>query len=307
MKIVVQGNCQSRPVSTFLDVACEKAELLPPVVTQLQTDADMENDYKAFSSADVIFAQWVSDDYRVGHLATSRIKAEFGDKVVTWPNAFFIGQNPDIVAIATDTKPRLIGPLDTYHVRSIFKSWINDVSVSDCLSEQTNPSIYPNKLLENVETSLTELGNREQLLDIGISDYVKQHWLDKKLFHVFNHPTNALLVELVNRMCKFINMDSSVSILPEFWPEYLNRIIAPSTPAIDSALGFKFKTSTASKGFSLTMNEEKGLQLGEISVMSVEKLVEKFYFSYDNQISRSDEYKFTPVYLQENYQLEKAA
>lgn len=307
MKIVVQGNCQSRPVSTFMAAACDNAELMPPIVTQLQSDSDYENNYKAFCEADYIFAQWVSDDYHVQHLSTSKLKLEFGNKVVSWPNAFYIGQCPDIVAIATKEIARVIGPLDTYHVRSIFKSWINGVSVADCLNELNDESAPNRNLLASIDVSLAELKKREELLDIKISDFIEKYWLDEKIFHVFNHPTNTLLVELVNRLCKFVNLDNTTSILPEFWPEQLDRVIAPNIPAISKELGFKYKTSSTSKGFSLVAGENNSVSLGKVSIVSLEKLVEQFYFAYDCQLSKTDEYAFTPGYLQERYQVEKAA
>ena len=307
MKIIVQGNCQSRPVTAFLDGACVNAELMQPVVTQLQAESNCEKNYEAFNEADYIFAQWVSDDYHVPHLSTSRLQSEFGNKVITWPNAFFIGQNPDMVAIATQSKPRLLGPLDTYHSRSIFKSWLNGVSKTDCVKLLCDQDARTGDLLEKIDISLEELKKREGLLDISISDYIEENWLDEKLFHVFNHPTNRLLIELVNRMCNCIDSLETNSILPELWPEYLNRIIAPGVPAITKALRFTFDTSTTSKGFSLSMGKNNQLELGSVSVLSIERLVDGFYLAYDNQLSKTDEYSFTPGYLQENYHLDLAA
>ena len=307
MKIVVQGNCQSVPVTTFMSAACPEVEMLEPVVTQLQSTATFESDYEKFHNADLIFAQWVSDDFRVKHLATSRIEADFGDKVISWPNAFFTGQSPDVVSIATSTKPRVLGPLDTYHLRSIFNAWLNGDSVVKCINDIENINASYPDLSSEIKRSFTELKNRELLLDVNISDFIENHWLEKKLFHVFNHPTNVLLVELVERLIEFAEIKNSVPIMADFWPEALNRVIAPTIPAMDNAIGTKYRSTTSSKGFALKNIDNDQIAVGAVTVYSLKCLVETFYKAYDTQLTDEKGFTFTPVYMRNADKFPKAA
>lgn len=303
----MQGNCQSRPVTTLLASACPEDDILAPVVTQLQTADDKDSDYQRFEEADVVFAQWVSDTYHVEHLATSTLKSEFGEKIITWPNAFFIGQNPDVVCIATASAPRIIGPLDTYHIRSVYKAWLNNISEEDCLASLVDDSSSHESIADIIQFSLNELKKREAILDVSISDFIEAHWLEMKLFHVFNHPTNALLVEIVNRLCRFAEMKNTVPLLPEFWPEHLDRVIAPGIPSVNHNIDFDFNTSTSSKGFELNYTNESPVGLGSVKIHSLESLVKEFYRAYDDQLIRGEDYTFTPRYLHEDYRTKQAA
>jgi hypothetical protein len=70
-----------------------------------------------------------------------------------------------------------------------------------------NPDYYSKSFIsQNAEESLNELEKRESECDITISDFIKSNWIDQKLFHTINHPSNNLLIEMANRILKIIGI-----------------------------------------------------------------------------------------------------
>lgn len=296
MKVAVLGNCQSRPVATFLGALCPSIEVLPEIVTHLQHEKNIDQNYEVFSEADIIFAQYVNESYRGGHLATSTLKNEFKDKVVSWPNVFFTGQCPDVVSVRSCDNT-LVGPLDTYHIRPIVFAWQQSLSPVECTkSLLAGIDTFPT-IAEQSKVSFAELKKRETMLDVPIADYIEEHWCDQRLFHVFNHPTNSLLIELVERMAKFADLPVVGNLLPDFWSELLNRVIVPVLPSTKQELGFQFRTSTNSKGFTLKRDGNSKLVVDSVKVLTLNEMVESFYSAYDMQLRGDDNLTFTPSYL----------
>ncbi len=296
MKILIIGNCQTRPVSSFVSMLCPEATVLAEIIVHLETDDNAEKNRKAMDSADVIFAQLVHDGYPVSHLETSKIRENYADKVVVWPNAFYVAQNPSVVCLSMPGVPRVTGPLDVYHLIEILSSWQNGLSIQACIEKLMQPDSTDYAAADICALSLNGLKHREQACDVKISDYVASHWLNKKLFHVFNHPTNHLLVELASRLCQKAGLTITNNVLPETTPEALDRVVPPSLPAIQSALGVEFETTTSSKGFTLDITD-KTVKLGEKCIIPIEQLVELFYVAYDAQLNKQDVLSYTPNHL----------
>jgi len=297
MNILIIGNCQARPVSSFISALCPDATMLPEIIVHLESNDNAEKNGECMANADVIFAQLVQDNYPVSHLATSNLKNQFPNKVVVWPNAFYVGQSPNIVCLSKPGLPRVKGPLDVYHVTDILCAWQEALSENACIEKIMNQSVSVGTVANACNLSLDELKQRELSCDIRISDYIEKNWLSKKLFHVFNHPTNQLLIELSTRLCAAGKVAVSNELVPEFWPEALNRVVPPIFPSVRSTLGFEFECTNSSKGFSLEIAENGDVSLGDVTILPIEKLVELFYTAYDLQLNRTDQLTYTPASL----------
>ena len=94
MKAVVVANCQARPISWLLPQMHPALQMLEPVVVHLAQDSDAAEHAVRFDQSDVIFAQRTSPNFKPQHLTTDKLRSVYGDKVITWPNIFYLGQQP---------------------------------------------------------------------------------------------------------------------------------------------------------------------------------------------------------------------
>lgn len=306
MNISIIGNCQARPVATFLAAICPGLSIHPAVVVHLETDDSSEKNFKNFENSELIFTQPIMDNHPVKHLRNCELADRFRDKMVIWPNIFFTGQCPDVVCIATEKQNRVLGPLDTYHQKDILNCWLNETSAADCVKALDNQRIDDEAVSLLVDISMKELQSRERNLDVTISDYIAENWLRQRLFYVFNHPSSNLLFEICVRLARFCDLQTTNTLISDFYPEPLNRVIPPTLPAIKKALQFSFPTSSSSKGFELDVREN-GISLGNARILSLPELVEQSYVAYDHQLIRGAPMRITPGYLAGELAIQKAA
>jgi hypothetical protein len=119
MRVVVFGNCQAQLLESLIETACPGTTIdkVPPVF--VLTDADQDLIGSKLQSADVIFAQRISDDYHLGWARTREIKATYGEKVVSWPNIYFDGYFPDVRYLYLGGWNKVQSPLEDYHLDSV--------------------------------------------------------------------------------------------------------------------------------------------------------------------------------------------
>jgi hypothetical protein len=71
-----------------------------------------------------------------------------------------------------------------------------------------DPDFYSKEEIEkNINDSLAQLREKETMTTITISDYIEKNMFGKKLFHVFNHPSNEVIFELFNRILEAMGED----------------------------------------------------------------------------------------------------
>ena len=117
------------------------------------------------------------------------------------PSLFFNGYNPE-VAYLRQSRSVLF-----YHDR-IMLAHIEDFEGFRHLlcGEHYFPASFS---LDCVDVSLEELAKREreQGLEIRISQFIAEHYRHTRLFHVLNHPTAFLLRELAKRVLIYLSID----------------------------------------------------------------------------------------------------
>lgn len=297
MRAVVVANCQARPVSSFLKMLTKSLDPIEVVVVHLRTDTHGPEDYASLEAADIIFAQFVTDQYLAGHLATSRLKEKFGGKVVSWPNIFFRGQTPDLAYVSVQrpgaaARQRLLGPLREYHHRGVIEAWQQGLSVEDTIALLDRPSLaHHERILAVTQSSIEELRRREGTLDTKISDMIEAKWQDERLFFSFNHPSASLLAEMARRLLTQAGLDNTTEIATGNEP--LDLVIPPSFGRDHAVLGKALGDVTVIKGAVFSMTDGKPAN-GAIKLYTPEDFIAASFDAYASQLSRDDVLAFSP-------------
>ena len=223
MQVQVIANCQARPISTLLSKKATDIKTQDPIILHLSKPEERDAHLAQIEKADVVFAQLTSDAFQPQHLSSKELKERFGDKVVIWPNIFYVGQQPYLRYFTHPQLGRLMGPLEALHDIRLYKSWKDTGYVNgDVLGD------YDAGFLTGVRaTSLAELVGKEAKCDVIISDFITQHEDDAKLFLTFNHPSNLVLSQMADRLLDHIGQ-SDVSCQDDTPHELLGRYLVPS-------------------------------------------------------------------------------
>lgn len=240
--------------------------------------ADTEKILFDIQSCDYLFAQRLADDFSRPELATSRLKDQFGGKIVSWPNAYFDGYFPGL-SYRYHPHGRILGPLDEYHWDPIETGFNSGKTVAECveiLSSEAIFDIFP----DPVGHSLQQLARRETGLDVTISDYISWRLHIERLFYSMNHPVNLMLRELLDRLFAEIGERNRLSSLTEYgFP--LNKIILPILQPIVRRYGIAFRNNEAIKGVRVEFGESDYHVTSDPKEYEMTELVDCFYRTYD--------------------------
>ena len=299
MHVTVVANCQAIPIAALIKTLAATIEEPSTIVVHLAEKDGIDDDYAVLDKADLIFAQFVTDEYFAAHLATSRLRARYGTRVISWPNIFFRGQTPDIAyaSVAKAEEPfgeRLVGPLREYHHRGILKAWQAGMSVNECLAFLAEcPESFQKEVLSIAECSLEELRVREASLDVVISDLIAAEWRGRRLFFTFNHPCAYLLSEMAQRL--LLRADVETAGHANSAREPLSLVIPPVFERDAVALGYTHRKSGLSRGVELLIDGADVTQ-GAIRLYTHSELIEASFHAYDAQLSHNATVAFSPPF-----------
>jgi hypothetical protein len=286
MKIQVIANCQARPISALLPQIASDIETLEPIILHLAKPQDCERDLAQVSQADFIFAQLTQDNFQASHLASKFLKDRFGEKVIIWPNIFYMGQQPYLRYFSHKTEGRMIGPMDAMHDLRLYKSWRDTGRVNPSAALEYEPDfIYAAR-----EASLSELRAKESVCDVSISDFLSSFEDRERLFFTFNHPTQLVLTEMARRIFSKLGLT----------PKNLNS----NTPQVEPLGRYRVpslwsEAADYCQGDKIVMDSDDGPQRlpGKPEIYNLEALCEvyqKVYDSHDAYKTLSD-IRLTPA------------
>lgn len=294
MKIVIVGNCQARPVAEILSISNENVEITGTVIVHLAKNSDAIEHELLFKEADVILAQQVQSTYPVKHVATENIKERFPDKTVTWVNVFFQGQNPDLFYVTSIGGNRIVGPMDVYHSRALIELWKSGLTSSevdeDSYISQTSEFT---EIQTRVEKSLLDLQRRESTVDIKMHSFIQEHWQTVPLFHTFNHPNLFTLLELCDRMCAQLSLQSIDRGKYDF-VDKLSLVIPPMEKTMANRLGISYQTSNEIHGLQVSESNDAVVH-GKRKVYEFKNFVEVTFNCYLAQSDKLEDIRFTPA------------
>lgn len=293
--LALVGNCQTWPLSEMFVHACADIDVIGKIVVYQSTEDDEKTDMSMLENADIILSQLITDTFAIPYIQTTHLKSLFGDKVVTVPNLFFHGQNPDQFYVYGEDRVRILGPCAEYHSKSLIESWkagrpVDEISEDNYISANFD-SEYISSL---VEKSFSDFSTRENSIDIPMGDYLRAHWQEQRLFHTFNHPTPAALKALFIRFCTYAGISYDEQKLNEISKnDRLGAIHPPMEITLSEQMGMKFSMPEAVKGVGL--DEETGARIdGEYKQYSFAEYVEKSYRCYDLNSNIMNSLSFTP-------------
>ncbi len=248
---------------------------LPPVFMMNKMDED--EILSKLSGVDVIFSQKVGDEYPIDFVRTNFLKSTF-PHTISWPSIYHSGYFPDVRYIYLDGIGKLVGPLDDYHLDTVRASYVEGLGVGDCIARYEADNFlarYP----DPIGASISELQNRENDIDVKISDYIADHGLIKKLFYTTNHPVRDVLFEMMRRMLHEIGADVAK---PNFHPYALSKVNLSIYPAVRQLYGLSDLLSGSYVGIDRLHIDTPTDKTSTRVFEDIRDVVESFYRFYDS-------------------------
>jgi hypothetical protein len=161
---------------------------------------------------DNIYWLLYGDDFKrcLGNIWDSKIK----NKILNYDIAFDIIKNSDVIIYQEINKNKSKFS-NTETLQKNKKSSCRLIRI---------PSIYLNYLEYN--NSIKELKNREATVDITVSDIFEKH-RDKCLMLSINHPNTFLFLEVIDKICILLNIDTFSQIKKDIFLQDNNYMELP--------------------------------------------------------------------------------
>lgn len=295
-QIIVLGNCQARPVATYLNEMTGGVSQYTPLIAHLSNSEQEADDFRILDAADLILTQPIEDTFKASHLATSLLKMRYPNNVITWPNLFFIGQTPDIISLRDELGKVINGPLESYQSAGVVNCWQNGMNADQAIEFLRNELPFPADVLKKaIVLSWENLSTRESQLDVRITDFIESRIERERLFFTFNHPSSRLLIEISERLCRVCDVPVIKPLISEFFEEPLGRLTAPTTKCLADLLGFKFPYTDACKGIEIKF-EKKFIVNGNRKIYSFNDFVHSTYMALDHQLKKDQPVSSTPFF-----------
>lgn len=279
--IVVIGNCQAEPLSKII---CSKNRFINSIkVITAHLYRHEDAIYRTLDRADFILTQPLADKFP--GIATQALKSRYGSKVITFLNLHFNGFHSDWTYLNLNPAKRLHGPMGEYHNVSIIESFQAGLSEDEALERFESCEYNQSRFGHAAAQSLNELRQREASVDIKMTDFIEQAYLNKQCnFHTFNHPNTATLNEEANRILKYLNLpyEDSTPI-----GEVLNFTVTRPNP-------ISVNEPTACMGYDIEFADNAFTTKRGNQLKDNRKLVADFYRIYD--LHRGAVVKFKPMY-----------
>jgi hypothetical protein len=235
MRVAIFGNCQAGLIETWLKASSPGLQVVSAPLSFTVKDDQEADIYRIFDSCDFIFAQRIADENPRAFMRTRVLKARYGDRVISWPNAYFDGYFPGLRYIRNSQGIHAVGPLNDYHFDFVANAYMTGVPIETCVAIMEGDGIFE-KHPDPIEKSLGQLIAREQGLDVCISDFIRAN-LATRLFYSMNHPSNHVIHELTRRM---LNKAGLGAHMPRNEPPWaFDKIVIGMFPSICRRFGLK--------------------------------------------------------------------
>ncbi len=236
-KVFIQANCQShvlRHMFQKLKRLNKKYVILSVKPVHLWQEKDQENIYQKAQECDIFLHQPIFES-SFGEFSSDSLKEKLkeGVKIVSFPNLYFTGYHPQAFYLRDENGKKLSKPFD-YHDKNILNFFKEGLKTAEILKKLESNSFYSEKeIKDNIEKSFETLRIREKNTDIKVSSYIEANMIGKKLFHVFNHPTNEMLFFLLNEILSILDeVELNSDEKNIFKKEMLGQVQYPVYPSV---------------------------------------------------------------------------
>lgn len=200
-------------------------------------------------SCDLILSQPVRKSYRNNEIfSTDTLRKRAKDLGVVHyvvSNCYFTGYDPLPFQI-TGAGGNIIASEGFSYIPALSLESLCEGDIKRaCADWNSIDSFTPEEIEKNLLLTLEELKMREKNIfdseseiDIKISDFIEENFRKKLLFHTYNHPTNTLLLELAERICRKVGVLLGKVTLDE---ELLGSYSIPPPPSVYYHMKMTFK------------------------------------------------------------------
>lgn len=209
MRITVFGNCQTPVLSEFMGLQCPQAQMIPcPRVHLVPLDAPQEV-YAAFDAADVVVHQPISD--RFGPIGMDALKARFPDKTyVSFPSIYFAGLSPQMINMNKLGRARGVA-ISGWHDTRVLRAYLSGLSAEACVDLLANDT---DDYRDDWDKAWATSRAYDQGVDIPVMDLVNDMLAEGPMFHVANHPGNALLWKVAQAVLTHLDLPVAAAKMP---------------------------------------------------------------------------------------------
>ena len=232
LKIFIQANCQShalRNIFQKVDRLNEKYEIMDVKPVHLWKDEDLDEIITKVKECDIFLHQPIFEK-NFGQFASNYLKSHLSQNAfsISFPNLYFTGYHPQAFYLKDNTGKNIDGPFD-YHDKNILDAYKYGKTVSDVEKIFLDEKYYTTCEIEKkIDESLKDLENREMYTDIKMSPVIRNRMNGKKLFHIFNHPSNDMISILVNKIMERLNDEFlTYNEMQKYSKEMLGQIQVP--------------------------------------------------------------------------------
>jgi hypothetical protein len=265
MKVLVIGNCQARPLGNLLAKYTE-CDVLEPIILHLAKDAEKVEHLERIVAADLVLAQATASLFKPSYLRSDVLKQTFTDRIMVWPNVFFVGQHPYLRYLTHSQFGRVLGPMEATHDMRIVNAWFQSRK-----GETFNPRLAEAGYEQWVyDTSIRELQGREASCDVVISDLIESHFETQRLFFTFNHPSLWLLSRLAERILAAVGEGQAIDASD--MKEPLSKFQPP----------WRFPDETPLQGLTVDLGVAEKVTLGKVRAYTQADFEEAAFACYDH-------------------------
>lgn len=204
--IFVNGNCQSWPLMRILNSHTPLRERYVSVcykAIHTMTSLEMEAVRSVQDIFDIVLTQNIRSRSKYAPLVTSDLRDAIPGTLLTYPTCWFSGYFPDAFAPSGVACPPF--PLALHSV-TVFRSFLAKKSPRQAVDGFENAKIGHAAIKQNLEKNLAELDERDEGLDIRITDHIRDTFRKAPLFYTFNHCAVDVLGEIANRICAHLSL-----------------------------------------------------------------------------------------------------
>lgn len=235
MNVLILSNCQGRPLAHAWKAMRPEDRVSRAYIPEFDVDSTLASRFlEVAKRADLLLYIPVSEDYPASFVRKSNISVLPTPVKIRIPCLFFPALHPDLVYIKLDEGGCLSGPMSDYHSLAVARSFLQGLPVAEALENLRNAAAIDQAEVETgVDESLRNLYQRESECDVSVSDLINQDFRKHLLFYSINHPTNTLIVGLLERVFRLLGLTHAklmpAALLPTMacgpvWP--IDQILA---------------------------------------------------------------------------------
>lgn len=223
--VLLYGNCHMMAIEDYLmhnPCFCKKYIVRRFCVTEVMPNRE------ELKHSSILISQDVNEQNKLGVLSATELFSMASDSCtkILIPNLY--GCNlffPQLYAgeewkkhISNDEKGeayragvRRIGIADE-NIRDLWQKGKDICYIANVIK---NGEVYTaESIIRNFKNQMEKLKKREAVCDIQISDYIEEHYREKKLFYEPGHPSGEVLYEMGRRICRLLNIKPEEGFLP---------------------------------------------------------------------------------------------